>query len=330
MSDDAQDWADLVQAETGDTLEQPIRDFTKENHDKQLESKGKDKKEPGAPTQYSLYRDGYTTATPTVSSLPAGSYDIMYDGRAIYASPVPDPTGLLLELPEMKSEAVIKAVELFWDSEKDYKDGNDFVVGGAAYKAGVMLYGPPGSGKSCTIKIVSKKLIEKGGIVFHTQSPQMTMSFLKDFAKIEKDRKIIVILEDIDSLIYMHGESSFLEMLDSAKSVDNVLFIATTNYPEKLDQRIYNRPGRFSTVIKIDYPTPEARAAYLKAVLKNHKDVEHIVNNTSGFTVDHLSALINAVYREKKDLDPEIKRLRTLFKAPLIEEERKISLGGGK
>ena len=71
------------------------------------------------------------------------------------------------------------------------------------------------------------------------------MAFLGDFAKIENNRKCIVILEDLDSLISNFGESHYLEMLDSAKTIDNILFIATTNYPEKLDPRIYNRPGRF-------------------------------------------------------------------------------------
>src|SRR5690606_38395846 len=52
--------------------------------------------------------------------------------------------GLLLELPEMRSEEVINIVENFWNSEKDYKEGNQFVIGGATYKAGIMLYGPPG------------------------------------------------------------------------------------------------------------------------------------------------------------------------------------------
>ena len=100
-----------------------------------------------------------------------------------------------------------------------------------------------------------------------------------------------------------------------------MLFIATTNYPERLDPRIYNRPGRFSHVIKIGYPGPAARRAYLKAILKNHRDVEYIVENSGGFSIDHLTALINAVYREKKQIGDEILRLRTLFRMPQAEEK---------
>ena len=282
---------------------------------------------PGQPSQYSVYGPGYKATTPTISSLPAGCYDINIDTNGIYCTPLPQPTGLLLELPEMRSDVVIGLVESFWNSEKDYKEGNEFVHGGAAYKAGVMIYGPPGTGKSCTIKIVSNKLVERGGTVFFASiDPIIVSSFLSDFAKIEKSRKCIVILEDIDSLIHNYGESGYLDMLDSAKSIDNVLFIATTNYPERLDPRIYNRPGRFSHVVKIGLPGPKAREVFLKAILKDHRDVEQIVKLTDQFTIDHLSALISAVYREKKQLLPEIERLRTLFRMPKSDEK---SLGIG-
>lgn len=280
---------------------------------------------PGAPTQYSLYGGGYTATTPTIETLPSGCYDICVDQNCVYAVPALKPNGLLLELPEMRSDDVIKLVETFWDSEKDYKEGNEFVIGGAGYKAGVMLYGPPGSGKTSTIKIVCNKLVDRGGIVFYASShPAAIGRFLTDFARVETDRKCIVIFEDLDSLIYNFGESNYLEMLDSAKTIDNVLFIATTNYPEKLDPRIYNRPGRFSHVLKIGLPGTQAREAYLKAILKNHRDVAEIVENTKGFTIDHLTALVNATYREHKNLSQEIERLRTLFKVPKSEEERPI------
>lgn len=183
------------------------------------------------------------------------------------------------------------------------------------------------TGKSCTIKLVSRKLVSRGGTVFYSSgNPNVTMSFLEQFSRIEKNRKCIVILEDLDSLIYNYGESAYLEMLDSAKTIDNVLFIATTNYPDKLDPRIYNRPGRFSHVVKVGVPGPAARTAYLKAVLKNHRDVEEIVSKSEGFSIDHLSALVNAVYREKKDLGKELERLRKLFKVPKSEDDRKLGL----
>ena len=80
-------------------------------------------------------------------------------------------------------------------------------------------------------------------------------------------------------------------------------------------------------MVKIGLPTPKAREAYLKAILKNHRDVAEIVKNTNGFTIDHLTALINSVYREKKELYNEMERLRTLFKMPKAGEKKAIGIG---
>lgn len=286
-----------------------------------------DEVKPGQPVQYALHADGYAPTTATIEKLPAGCYEITQDNTAVFVRPLPPPAGLLLELPEMRSEEVIKTVESFWNSEDDYKLGNEFVIGGSIFKAGSLLYGPQGSGKSTTIKLVSKKIIERDGVVFYASgSPVIVNSFLSNFALIEKNRKCVVVLEDIDTLIENYGESGYLEMLDSAKTINNVFFIATTNYPERLNPRIYCRPGRFSHVIKIGLPTINTRRAYLKAVLKNHKDIDYIVDNSVGFSIDHLSSLCNAVYREKKNLQEEMKRLRILFQTPTVEEK---SLGFG-
>lgn len=324
MSDvkDASEFADLVKNATpannrrSRASEGALRDFFNEMSAPSIA--------PGTPSQYALYRDGYKATTTTIDELRSGTYDIRVDDNGYYVVPMPPPTGLLLELPEMRSKDVLDIVDKFWDSEKDYKEGNDYVVGGASFKAGLMLYGPPGTGKTCVVKLVSKKLVERGGLVFFASTdPFYVLKWLTDFSLVEKNRKCIVILEDIDTLIQNYGEAVYLEMLDSAKTIDNILFIATTNYPENLDPRIYNRPGRFSHIVKVGYPTPAMREAYLKAILKKHDDVEYIVKNSDQFTIDHLSSLVNSVYRERKELKSEIERLRALFRIGKSTDDEK-------
>jgi ATPase family associated with various cellular activities (AAA) len=330
MSDelkDAEDFANTTNNFDDSTSKRPESGLQRATPGEEAPRSPKESMGPGQLSQYALYGQGYMATTPTVSCLPPGAYDICVDNHGVFVVPSLSSSGLLLELPEMRSDDVINIVENFWSNEKDYKEGNEFVVGGARFSAGLLIYGPPGSGKSCTIKIVSNKLIERGGTVFFGSSnPSNVMAFLTDFSRVEKDRKCIVILEDIDSLIRNYGESPYLEMLDSAKTINNVMFIATTNYPELLDPRIYNRPGRFSHVIKIGMPTEKAREAYLKAILKNHRDIAYIVEHTEQFTIDHLTALINSVYREKKELKIEIQRLRTLFKVPVAGNQVKLGI----
>ena len=290
-----------------------------------------DDKEPkaGEVCQYSLYRNGYMASNATIKNLSNGCYDIKVNSDGVYVTPLLPPTGILFDLPDLKSNDVMEKIETFWNSEKDYKEGNEYVIGGATFKSGVLLWGPQGSGKSSIIKLASSKLVKRNGIVFFADiNPAYVMEFLENFTRIEPDRKCIVILEDLDSLIRNYGDSGYLEMLDSAKSINNVLFIATTNYPEKLEPRIYCRPGRFAEVIKVDMPTPIARKAFLEAILKKHDDVEYIVDHSNGFSIDHLSALVNSVYRQKKDLKNEIVRLRSLFKVPKSDgDEPSIGLG---
>lgn len=324
--DDIDDFIEQTDGYDGDDISSElIKSPTSKYASDEKPREPRERVNPGQVSQYALYGPGFKPCTPTVSTLPAGQYDICLDSNGLFCAPVAPPSGLLLELPEMRSEEVIKLIENFWASEKDYKEGNDFVVGGATFKAGVMIYGPPGTGKSCTIKIVSKKLIETGGTVFFSAiDPIIVNMFLTQFSTVEPNRKCVVILEDIDALIHRFGEGAYLDMLDSARTIDNVLFIATTNYPDRLDPRIYNRPGRFSHVVKIGLPGPAARAAFLKAILKKHDHVEQIVAATENFSIDHLSALVNAVYREKKELLVEIGRLRKLFKVPQADDAKKV------
>lgn len=323
--DDAQDF--LEAAGKFDDSPKPSHGLMAKTADQAPEEANNERVVPGKPVQYALFRDGYIPTTATVKTLPPACYEIESSNVGTYVSPMLGKAGLLLDLPEMRSNDVISIIENFWNSESDYKDGNEFVVGGARFSTGIMIYGPPGGGKSCTIEIASRKLIERAGTVFYSSThPSSTMDFLKNFSLVERDRKSIVVLEDIDTQINRYSESGFLELLDSAKTINNVCFIATTNYPERLDPRIYNRPGRFSHVIKIGLPSAVTREAYLKAILKNHRDVTQIVDKSEGFTIDHLTALINAVYREKKDLNSEIKRLRTLFKMPKSGERTSIGI----
>jgi hypothetical protein len=110
-----------------------------------------------------------------------------------------------------------------------------------------------------------KDMVSKGGVIILGDChPERVAEALSGLRWVEPERPIVVILEDIDTIIDRHGESEVLSLLDGENSIDKVVFLATTNYPENLDGRIVNRPSRFDRVVKIGEPSALSRELYLK------------------------------------------------------------------
>jgi hypothetical protein len=109
---------------------------------------------------------------------------------------------------------------------------------------------------------------------------------------IEPERQIIAILEDIDALTEKHGESEYLALLDGESQVNNIVFVATTNYPERLDRRFVDRPSRFDTLRYIGMPADSARRAYLHAKIGDDPVLDEMVEQSDGFSIAHLRELV--------------------------------------
>jgi predicted AAA+ superfamily ATPase len=115
--------------------------------------------------------------------------------------------------------------------------GNSPEGGCAIQTQSQLLWGDPGCGKSGIIQLCVKKLIEvENGIVINIgDEDQFTWysDIIKELRKIEPERPLIVILEDIDSLAGedRYSTTKLLNILDGVNQIDNVVYIATTNYP---------------------------------------------------------------------------------------------------
>ena len=256
--------------------------------------------------------DAYFPADQTVDKLKAGQYSIEYShNRGIYFAPKPINLDDLLVLPDSASEEIIRDIEKFWTKEETFRKL------GFLWKRGVLLFGPAGSGKTSTIQLIIKDIIDRGGIAVYVKEPKLTASGLEMLRKIEPTRPVIVVVEDIDALQQMHGEADLLAMLDGDLQIDNVVFIATTNYPEKLDKRLVNRPSRFDIVRKIGMPSDEARAIYLAdrnpRLLENSEEFEEWIELTDGFSIAHLKELIVSVEALNADFHQTIDRLRVMI-----------------
>lgn len=252
----------------------------------------------------------YFPCDEAVEKLAPGQYEILSSqSQGIYFKMSNSKFDELIELPDSASEAVIAEIQKFWQKEKHFRNF------GFLWKRGILLWGPPGSGKTCCLQQVSNNIIAAGGIAVYGGHPGITAAGLSIMRRIEPDRPIVVMMEDLDALVQQYGEADILALLDGELQIDNVVFIATTNYPERLDKRIVNRPSRFDLVRLIDMPNEAARRVYLKAKnprfqeASNAEELEKWVKGTDRYSIAHLKELIVSVEVFEVELEFALKRL---------------------
>lgn len=267
----------------------------------------------GSICQYSRKGSGFMATTLTVPSLPPAVYKLAPTNEGLLFDTHSVVTDSLLRLPDSKSDQVIAEIESFWTKREI------FAKFGFSHKRGFLLWGPAGSGKTSTISFVMQQMVKSGGVVFLGDcGPGILAGAIKQFRQIEEHRPVVVVLEDIDTLIQTYGESEVLSILDGESSISNVVFLATTNYPENLDGRVVNRPSRFDRVVKIGMPNQEARVAYLKSRNLGIEDseIEKWASMTDGFSIAHLKEVVVGVMCFGNVLEDEVKRLRAMAKTP--------------
>lgn len=261
-------------------------------------------------TQWALGGNGrFSPVGQTVPTLPAGIYEPFAIPGMWGVERLKVSSDGIYSLPEMATGQVLDEAERFWRSEDKYRKH------GLLYKRGIIMFGPPGSGKTITVKILMNELVQRDGIVVVIQGVNLAIMVLKAIRRIEPRRNLIVVFEDIDEIIIQNGESSVLSLLDGESSIDNVLMLATTNYADKLGARIINRPSRFDSRVYVDMPSDAARGSYLAQATANsltESNLQQWVNDTKGMSIAHLRELVAAVYCLEQDYNDVVKRLKEM------------------
>lgn len=232
----------------------------------------------------------------TSESLTPGVYEIRNSSQlGLFFEKIPTKTEGLVRFGDTKSDRVLKEVQTFWEREGIFRKHK------LTYKRGIILYGPPGSGKSCTLQLVMEDVVSRGGVVFRFDDPYLFMDGMRLFRRIQPKTPVVVVIEDIDSIIENYNESDILNILDGVNQVDKTVFLATTNYPGKLGARIMNRPSRFDKRFRIGYPGSESRRVYFETIIgkedieKYNIDIDRWVRDTDEMSIAHLKELFVAV-----------------------------------
>jgi hypothetical protein len=278
---------------------------------------------PGKIVQYSHFETGYLPSTSTIPKLPAGCYRIHVSNLGVWFDPVKLVTDSLVQFPDTKSDSVIAEIEKFWQLKSKFREF------GFSHKRGFLLWGPPGSGKTCTVAITIQKMVNKGGLVILADAPHPLSDGLAKIRSVEPEREMVVIWEDLDTVIERFGESEVLSILDGESQTDTVVFIATTNYPERLDVRITNRPSRFDRIEKIDMPTDLARKMYLESKVGTtiSPDGTDLIEETKGMSIAHLRELIVGVWCQGNATAEVLSRLKKMKVRPNSAASNPIGIG---
>lgn len=261
----------------------------------------------------------YSPSSPSVATLPPGVYGIFSTQSGIMFRQMNINTDSLIELDDTPSQHVVEGIRNFWSKKERYKEHN------ILFRRGVILSGPPGSGKTASVYILVKELVANGGIVIYVNNPDITAEGLKQLRMFEPDRPLIVIFEDIDEIIARYEEHSVLSLLDGEYQINNVCNIATTNYPDLLGARIINRPSRFDEHIIIGMPNDAARYRYLHHLTVKNPVSEDVlqrwVKDTQNLSIAHLKELVVAVNCLDKDYEGVLARLKSMTKQPKAYKE---------
>jgi hypothetical protein len=280
-------------------------------YDEELFPEDKVKKRQEYFCQYNIEQgSNFRPSSKTIDILPAGLYKAQEDQYGTFFSKEHLDMSELIRVPDSIANTVIDEFDTFWKMKDRYLDR------GEPHKRGFLLWGPPGSGKTCTVSFIIKDFIAQGNIVFVFN--YQLMGALSGFKSIEPNRKVLIVMEDIDSLIKdRHEEQAVLEFLDGSIQHSNTIVIATTNYPEDLPDRIINRPSRFDRVSYVGVPSLQDRILYLtkKSKSLSKPQIKGWAKETENWTLAHLKELILAVEifgLEYDETDETVKRINIM------------------
>jgi hypothetical protein len=193
----------------------------------------------------------------------------------------------------------------------------ELVAAGQHLKRGLLLFGPPGTGKTHTTRYLVGQL---GGYTRLLVTGRALHS-IGSVAELARDlQPAMLVLEDVDLVAedrsFGPGSSpvlfDLLDAMDGAAADADLLFVLTTNRSDLLEPALAARPGRVDVAVEIDLPDAEARRRlydlYARGVPTSlsEEGIDDVVERTEGVTASFLKELLRrAVLESLEDPAPD-------------------------
>ena len=200
-----------------------------------------------------------------------------------------------LVLPDSLKQQIQKDFEQFFSSREVYERYQ------IPWKRGAIFIGPPGNGKTHTLKALINQLGKPCLYIrsFKSEDETDEANMSEVFKRARMNAPCVLVLEDLDSMIDNNNRAFFLNELDGFNSNTGVVVLATTNHPEKLDSSILDRPSRFDRKYYFQLPADAERCAYITKwngelepeMRLTEKGTARVVSETHDFSFAYLKEL---------------------------------------
>ncbi|KPP72539.1 vesicle-fusing ATPase-like [Scleropages formosus] len=199
---------------------------------------------------------------------------------------------------------------------------------GCKHVKGILLYGPPGCGKTLMARQIGKMLnarepkIVNGPEILNKYVGESEANIRKLFAEAEEEQKRlgansglhIIIFDELDAICKQRGTGAsstgvhdtvvnqLLSKIDGVEQLNNILVIGMTNRPDLIDEALM-RPGRFEVKMEIGLPDEKGRLQILNIhtakmrefnLLSSDVDLSELAAETKNYSGAELEGLVRA------------------------------------